>query len=245
MSQRVALVTGGTGGIGEAVCQRFVKDGYKVVAAYNNREKAQAWQLAQKEAGFDIEIVHCPVTDFEACGDAIQWVENNVGPIDILVNNAGITKDGMFKKMPRENWDAVIDTDLNSVFNMTRQVFEGMVERGFGRIINVSSVHGPLGEIGQVNYSAAKAGVHGFTKALARETARKGVTVNTISPGYVATPMVMAIDEEVRKMIESNIPTGRLCQPEEVAHGVSFLASDLAAYTTGSDLSMNGGLFMH
>ncbi|ATI03831.1 MULTISPECIES: acetoacetyl-CoA reductase [Cycloclasticus] len=245
MSQRVALVTGGTGGIGEAVCQRFVKDGYKVVAAYNNREKAQAWQLAQKEAGFDIEIVHCPVTDFEACGDAIQWVENNVGPIDILVNNAGITKDGMFKKMPRENWDAVIDTDLNSVFNMTRQVFEGMVERGFGRIINVSSVNGQLGQIGQVNYSAAKAGVHGFTKALARETARKGVTVNTISPGYVATPMVMAIDDEVRKMIESNIPTGRLCQPEEVAHGVSFLASDLAAYTTGSDLSMNGGLFMH
>ena len=245
MSQRVALVTGGTGGIGEAVCQRFVKDGYKVVAAYNNREKAQAWQLAQKEAGFDIEIVHCPVTDFEACGDAIQWVENNVGPIDILVNNAGITKDGMFKKMPRENWDAVIDTDLNSVFNMTRQVFEGMVERGFGRIINVSSVNGQLGQIGQVNYSAAKAGVHGFSKALARETARKGVTVNTISPGYVATPMVMAIDEEVRKMIESNIPTGRLCQPEEVAHGVSFLASDLAAYTTGSDLSMNGGLFMH
>ena len=245
MSQRVALVTGGTGGIGEAVCQRFVKDGYKVVAAYNNREKAQAWQLAQKKAGFDIEIVHCPVTDFEACGDAIQWVENNVGPIDILVNNAGITKDGMFKKMPRENWDAVIDTDLNSVFNMTRQVFEGMVERGFGRIINVSSVNGQLGQIGQVNYSAAKAGVHGFTKALARETARKGVTVNTISPGYVATPMVMAIDEEVRKMIESNIPTGRLCQPEEVAHGVSFLASDLAAYTTGSDLSMNGGLFMH
>jgi len=216
-----------------------------VVAAYNNREKAQAWQLAQKEAGFDIEIVHCPVTDFEACGDAIQWVENNVGPIDILVNNAGITKDGMFKKMPRENWDAVIDTDLNSVFNMTRQVFEGMVERGFGRIINVSSVNGQLGQIGQVNYSAAKAGVHGFTKALARETARKGVTVNTISPGYVATPMVMAIDDEVRKMIESNIPTGRLCQPEEVAHGVSFLASDLAAYTTGSDLSMNGGLFMH
>ena len=151
----------------------------------------------------------------------------------------------MFKKMPRENWDAVIDTDLNSVFNMTRQVFEGMVERGFGRIINVSSVNGQLGQIGQVNYSAAKAGVHGFTKALARETARKGVTVNTISPGYVATPMVMAIDEEVRKMIESNIPTGRLCQPEEVAHGVSFLASDLAAYTTGSDLSMNGGLFMH
>ena len=245
MSQRVALVTGGTGGIGEAVCQRFVKDGYKVVAAYNNREKAQAWQLAQKEAGFDIEIVHCPVTDFEACGDAIQWVENTVGPIDILVNNAGITKDGMFKKMPRENWDAVIDTDLNSVFNMTRQVFEGMVERGFGRIINVSSVNGQLGQIGQVNYSAAKAGVHGFTKALARETARKGVTVNTISPGYVATPMVMAIDDEVRKMIESNIPTGRLCQPEEVAHGVSFLASDLAAYTTGSDLSMNGGLFMH
>ncbi|HIF18433.1 MAG TPA: acetoacetyl-CoA reductase [Cycloclasticus sp.] len=245
MTQRVALVTGGTGGIGEAVCKRFVEDGYKVVAAYNNKEKAEAWQAAQKEAGMDIDIVHCPVTDFEACGAAIKWVEDNVGPIDILVNNAGITKDGMFKKMPIERWDAVIDTNLNSVFNMTRQIFEGMIERGFGRIINVSSVNGQLGQMGQVNYSAAKAGMHGFTKALARETARKGVTVNTISPGYVATPMVMAIAEDVRKKIEGSIPTGRLCKPEEIAHGISFLASELAAYTTGSDMCMNGGLFMH
>ncbi len=245
MGQRVALVTGGTGGIGEAVCQRFVKDGYKVVAAYNNKEKAEAWQVAQKEAGLDIDIVHCPVTDFDACGVAIKWVEDNVGAIDILVNNAGITKDGMFKKMSIERWDAVIDTNFNSVFNMTRQIFVGMVDRGFGRIINVSSVNGQRGQMGQVNYCAAKAAMHGFTKALARETARKGVTVNTISPGYVATPMVMAIAEDARKSIEASIPLGRLCQPEEIAHGVSFLASDLAAYTTGSDLSMNGGLFMH
>lgn len=245
MSQRVALVTGGTGGIGEAICKRFVEDGYKVVAAYNNKEKAVAWQAAQKEAGLDIEIVHCPVTDFEACGVAIKWVEDNVGPIDILVNNAGITKDGMFKKMPPERWHAVIDTNLSSIFNMTRQIFEGMVARGFGRIINVGSLNGQLGQMGQVNYSAAKAGMHGFTKALARETARKGVTVNTISPGYVATPMVMAIAEDVRKSICAGIPAGRLCEPAEIAHGVSFLASELAAYTTGSDLSMNGGSFMH
>ena len=245
MSERVALVTGGTGGIGEAICQRFVKDGYKVVAAYNNKEKAEAWQAAQKEAGYDVEIVHCPVTDFDACGAAIKWVEENVGPIDILVNNAGITKDGMFKKMSRDRWDAVIDTNLNSVYNMTRQIFEGMVERGFGRIINISSVNGQLGQAGQCNYSAAKAGMHGFTKALARETARKGVTVNTVSPGYVATPMVMAIAEEIRQKIEAGIPVGRLCKPEEIADAVSYLAGELAAYVTGSDLSINGGLFMH
>jgi len=245
MSQRVALVTGGTGGIGEAVCQRLAKDGYKVVAAYNNKEKAEAWQKKQKEAGFDIDIVHCPVTDFDACGEAIQWVEESVGPIDILVNNAGITKDGMFKKMTLDRWDAVIDTNLNSVFNMTRQIFEGMCERGFGRIINVSSVNGQRGQMGQCNYSASKAGMHGFTKSLSREVARKGVTVNTISPGYVATPMVLAIADDVLKQIESGIPIGRLCKPEEVAHGVAFLASDLAGYTTGSEISMNGGMFMH
>jgi len=245
MSQRVALVTGGTGGIGEAVCQRLAKDGYKVVAAYNNKEKAEAWQKKQKEAGFDIDIVHCPVTDFDACGEAIQWVEENVGSIDILVNNAGITKDGMFKKMTLDRWDAVIDTNLNSVFNMTRQIFEGMCERGFGRIINVSSVNGQRGQMGQCNYSASKAGMHGFTKSLSREVARKGVTVNTISPGYVATPMVLAIADDVLKQIESGIPIGRLCKPEEVAHGVAFLASDLAGYTTGSEISMNGGMFMH
>ncbi|MBQ0723776.1 MAG: acetoacetyl-CoA reductase [Cycloclasticus sp.] len=245
MNQRVALVTGGTGGIGEAICKRFIEDGYKVVAAYNNKEKAEAWQVAQRQAGLDIDIVSCPVTDFDACGAAIKWVEDHVGPIDILVNNAGITKDGAFKKMTAERWDAVIDTNLNSVFNMTRQVFEGMMERGFGRIINISSINGQMGQFGQCNYSAAKAGMHGFTKSLARETARKGVTVNTLSPGYVATPMVMAIAEEVRQQIEQGIPMGRLSTAEEIAHGVSFLASELSSYTTGSELSINGGLFMH
>jgi len=245
MDQKVALVTGGTGGIGEAICKRLNSDGYKVVAGFNNKEKAQAWQITQKENGINIEIVHCPVTDFDACGVAIKWVEDNVGPIDILINNAGITKDGMFKKMTRDRWDTIIDVNLNSLFNMTRQVVDGMAERGFGRIINVSSVNGQLGQIGQVNYAAAKAGMHGFTKALAREVARKGVTVNTISPGYVATPMVMAIAEDVRHKIEASIPVGRLCRPEEIAHGISFLVSDLSAYTTGSDLSINGGMFMH
>lgn len=245
MGQKIALVTGGTGGIGEAICQRFVEDGYKVVAGYNNQKKAEAWRLEQKKAGRDIDIVHCPVTDFEACGSAIKWIEENVGVIDILVNNAGITKDGAFKKMTAERWGAVIDTNLNSVFNMTRQVFEGMMERGFGRIINISSVNGQMGQFGQCNYTAAKAGMHGFTKSLARETARKGVTVNTLSPGYVATPMVMAIAEDVRNKIEAGIPAGRLCKAEEIAHGVSYLASELAAYTTGAELSINGGLFMH
>ena len=245
MGQKVALVTGGTGGIGEAICKRLNSDGYKVVAGFNNKEKAQAWQITQKENDMDIDIVHCPVTDFDACGVAIKWVEENVGPIDILINNAGITKDGMFKKMTRDRWDTIIDVNLNSLFNMTRQVVDGMAERGFGRIINVSSVNGQLGQIGQVNYAAAKAGMHGFTKALAREVARKGVTVNTISPGYVATPMVMAIAEDVRHKIEASIPVGRLCRPEEIAHGISFLVSDLSAYTTGSDLSINGGMFMH
>ena len=245
MDQKVAVVTGGTGGIGEAICQRFAQDGYKVVAAYNNEKKAKEWQQAQQAAGFNIDIVHCPVTDFEACGTAIKWVEQNIGAIDILVNNAGITKDGMFKKMTADRWDAVIDTNLNSIFNMTRQIFEGMCERGFGRIINVSSVNGQRGQMGQCNYSASKAGMHGFTKSLSREVARKGVTVNTISPGYVSTPMVMAIDKEVLRQIEGGVPMGRLCTPEEVAHGVSFLASDLAGYTTGSEISMNGGMFMH
>lgn len=245
IKEKIALVTGGTGGIGEAICIRLLNDGYKVVAAYQNKEKAEAWQLRQKEAGLKIEIVHCQVTDFEACGKAVKWVEDNVGMIDILVNNAGITKDGAFKKMTPERWDAVIDTNLNSVFNMTRQVFEGMVARGFGRIINISSVNGQMGQFGQCNYTAAKAGMHGFTKSLAREIARKGVTVNTLSPGYVSTPMVMAIAEDVRKKIEDGIPLGRLCQAEEIAHGVSYLASDLAAYVTGSELDINGGLFMH
>ena len=166
--------------------------------------------------------------------------------IDILVNNAGITKDGAFKKMTPERWDAVIDTNLNSVFNMTRQVFEGMVDRGFEWIINISSVNGQMGQFGQCNYTAAKVvGMHGFTKSLAREVARQGVTFNTLSPGYVSISMLMAIAEGVRKKIEAGIPVGRLCQAEEVAHGVLYLASDLAAYVTGSELDINGGLFMH
>lgn len=193
-----------------------------------------------------MEIVNCQITDFEACGKAVKWVADNVGVIDILVNNAGTPKDSEFKKMTPERWDAVIDTNLNSVFNMTRQVFEEMVDRGFEWIINISSVNGQMGQFGQCNYTAAKVvGMHGFTKSLAREVARQGVTFNTLSPGYVSISMLMAIAEGVRKKIEVGIPVGRLCQAEEVAHGVLYLASDLAAYVTGSELDINGGLFMH
>lgn len=241
MSQRVALVTGGTGGIGTAICRRLADDGVKVVAAYNNPEKAQNWQENQKAEGYDFTIVQCNVTDFDACAAAVTEAEAAAGPIDILVNNAGITKDGMFKKMDHSRWSTVIATNLDSLFNVTKQVTAGMSERGFGRIINISSVNGRRGQVGQVNYSTAKAGMYGFTMALARELATKGVTVNTLSPGYIGTDMVMAIPEKVMESILATIPMGRLGTPEEMAGFVSFLASDGAAYMTGCDLCPNGG----
>ncbi|MGB1701929.1 MAG: acetoacetyl-CoA reductase [Cycloclasticus sp.] len=247
MGKSVALVTGGLGGIGTEISKKLSGNGYTVVATTFDKavEKADEWVAAQKEEGFSFLVEEADVTSFDDCAAMVQRVEEHVGPIDVLVNCAGITRDGFLKNMDESNWDAVLSTNLDGVFNMTKNVLEPMLSRGFGRIINISSVNGQRGQFGQTNYSAAKAGMHGFTKALARETARKGVTVNTISPGYVATPMVMAIADEVRKKIENGIPMGRLCTPEEIAHGVSFLASELAAYTTGSDLSMNGGLFMH
>ena len=247
MGKSIALVTGGLGGIGTEISKKLSENGYTVVATTFDKEveKADEWVAAQKEEGFNFLVEEADVTSFDDCAAMVQRVEDHVGPIDVLVNCAGITRDDFLKNMDESNWDAVLSTNLDGVFNMTKNVLEPMLSRGFGRIINISSVNGQRGQFGQTNYSAAKAGMHGFTKALARETARKGVTVNTISPGYVATPMVMAIAEEVRKKIENGIPMGRLCTPEEIAHGVSFLASELAAYTTGSDLSMNGGLFMH
>jgi acetoacetyl-CoA reductase len=241
VAQRIAFVTGGTGGIGTAICRRLADDGVKVVAAYNNPEKAQKWQEAQKSDGYDFVIVQCNVTDFEACAAAVAEAESAVGPIDILVNNAGITKDGMFKKMDQAKWSSVIATNLDSLFNVTKQVTAGMSERGFGRIINISSVNGRRGQMGQVNYCTAKAGMYGFTMALARELATKGVTVNTLSPGYIATEMVMAIPEKVMDSILATIPMGRLGTPEEMAGYVSFMASDGAAYLTGCDISPNGG----
>jgi acetoacetyl-CoA reductase len=244
---RVALVTGGTGGIGTAICQRLAREGYKVAAGYNsggNHEKARAWQAQQRELGFEFEISYGDVRDFDSCSACIAHVEETLGPIDVLVNNAGVTRDSTLKKMTRNQWSEVMSANLDSVFNMTRQVINGMIERGYGRIINVSSVNAQKGQLGQTNYSAAKAGMHGFTKALSQEVARKGITVNTVSPGYIATKMVMEVPEAIRQQIIADIPVGRLGLPEEVAHAVAFLASEESGFITGANLAVNGGQHM-
>lgn len=241
---KVALITGGTGGIGSAICLRLADSGAKVATNYRNEEKARKWQKEVMKKGYDINIYQADVTDFDACAELVKKIENDLGPIDILVNNAGITKDGTFRKMNKEQWDAVININLDSLFNVTKQIVEGMTDRGWGRIINISSINGQKGQLGQTNYSAAKAGMHGFTMALAQEVARKGVTVNTVSPGYIATEMVMAVPEDVRNKIIAAIPVGRLGKVEEIAALVDFLASEAAAFATGADFSMNGGQHM-
>lgn len=240
-NKRVALVTGATGGLGTAMCKELYKDGYRVVGNYRNKAKADEWQAALQAEGYAIEMVEGDVCDFDSCARMIAEIQQRIGPVDILVNNAGITRDGRFSRMSKEDWHAVMDTNLNSVFNCTRQVIEGMIERQFGRIINISSVNGQRGQFGQTNYSAAKAGMHGFTKTLAMEVAKYGITVNTISPGYIATDMVMAVPEKVRDAIVAQIPVGRLGGTQEVAHLVSFLASDATSFITGANYSINGG----
>jgi acetoacetyl-CoA reductase len=246
LSKRIALVTGGIGGIGTAICRQLARDGCIVVANHIAQEadKAQAWLAENRAAGYDVHIAEGDVSDFESCAAMAARIKSEVGAVDILVNNAGITKDGMFRKMPLENWMAVININLNSVFNVSKQVLDGMLEKGWGRIINISSINGQKGQFGQTNYSAAKAGMHGFTKALAQETAAKGVTANTISPGYIGTDMVMAIKEEIRNQIVAGIPVGRLGKPEEIAKLVSYLASDDAAFITGANIAINGGQHM-
>ena len=235
---RVAVVTGGTRGIGAAVSKGLVAAGYKVAATYHGNEEA----AAKFKAETGVHVYKWDVSDYESCVAGIASVEKALGPVDVLVNNAGITKDGMFHKMTPEQWYAVINTNLNSLFNMCRPVIEGMRERGFGRIINISSVNGQKGQMGQVNYSASKAGDLGFTKALAQENANKGITVNAVCPGYIATEMVMAVPKDVlEKAILPQIPVRRLGQPEEIARCVVFLAADDAGYITGSTLSANGG----
>ena len=241
---KVALVTGGTGGIGAAICLKLAESGARVATNYRNEEKARAWQAEAKKAGHDIAIYQADVSDFDACQAMVDQVEKDLGPIDILVNNAGITKDGMFRKMSKEKWDAVMSINLDGLFNMTKPLIEGMTDRGWGRIINISSINGQKGQLGQTNYAASKAGMHGFTMALAQEVARKGVTVNTVSPGYIATEMVMAVSEEIRNSIIANIPVNRLGTPEEVAALVDFLASEEAGFATGANFSMNGGQHM-
>ena len=243
---RVALVTGGMGGLGETIATKMVDAGYRVVVTYSpGNTKHREWVAAMKDNGYDIMAVQCDVADTDSCARAVAEVQSKVGAIDILVNNAGITRDMTFKKMDKVNWDAVMRTNLDSLFNMSKQVVDGMVERNWGRVINVSSVNGSKGAFGQTNYSAAKAGVHGFTKALALEVARKNVTVNTISPGYIGTKMVTAIPEEIlNTKILPQIPVGRLGKPEEVAGLIIYLASDEAAFVTGANIAINGGQHM-
>jgi acetoacetyl-CoA reductase len=244
MTQKVAYVTGGMGGIGTSICQRLHKDGYKVIAGCGPTRDFAKWLDEQKALGYTFYASAGNVGDWQSTVDAFTKAKAEHGPIDILVNNAGITKDRMFLKMTREDWDAVIETNLNSMFNVTKQVVADMVERGFGRIVNISSVNGEKGQAGQTNYSAAKAGMHGFTMALAQELANKGVTVNTVSPGYIGTDMVKAIKPEVLEKIVGTIPVKRLGTPQEIASIISWIASDEGGYSTGADFSVNGGLHM-
>ncbi len=243
---RVALITGGMGGLGEAICIKMAALGYHVVTTHSpGNTKAREWLAAMEQQGYKFRAYPCDVADYDSAQTCIAQIVKEVGPIDVLVNNAGITRDMTFKKMDKTNWDAVMKTNLDSVFNMTKPVCDGMTERGWGRVINISSVNGQKGAFGQTNYSAAKAGMHGFTKALALEVARKGVTVNTISPGYIGTKMVMAIAPEVlESKIIPQIPMARLGKPEEVAGLVAYLASDEAAFLTGANIAINGGQHM-
>ena len=247
MGNKVALVTGGTGGIGSAICRELANQGFTVVAGYNsggNHEKAASWKAQQAADGFDIDIAYGDVSDPDSSEACVNGIIEKHGSIDVLVNNAGITRDSTFRKMTLEQWDEVMNANLRSVFNMTRLCINPMLENKWGRVINISSVNGQKGQFGQTNYAAAKAGMHGFTKSLAQEVASKGITVNTVSPGYILTSMVAAIGDDILEKIASTIPVGRLGQPEEIAHAVGYLASDPAAFITGSNLAINGGQHM-
>ncbi|MDP1646802.1 MAG: acetoacetyl-CoA reductase [Rubrivivax sp.] len=244
MAKKVAYVTGGMGGIGTAICQRLAKEGFKVIAGCGPSRDWQKWLDEQKALGYEFHASVGNVADWESTVDAFTKAREEHGPIEVLVNNAGITRDRMFLKMTPEDWHAVIDTNLNSMFNVTKQVVPGMVEKGWGRIIQISSVNGEKGQAGQTNYSAAKAGMHGFSMALAQEVASKGVTVNTVAPGYIGTDMVRAIKPEVLEKIIATIPVKRLGRPEEIASIVAWLAGEDSGFTTGAELSCNGGLHM-
>ncbi|WP_242107231.1 beta-ketoacyl-ACP reductase [Luteimonas aquatica] len=244
MTSRVALVTGGTGGIGTAICRRLASAGYKVATNYRSEDRARAWQAQMRSGGHDIALAKGDVSTYAEAEAMVRDVEQQLGPIDVLINNAGITRDGTFHKMTPDQWQEVINTNLNSVFNVTRPVIEGMRTRKWGRIVQISSINGQKGQYGQANYAAAKAGMHGFTISLAQENARFGITVNTVSPGYIGTDMVMAVPEDVRNKIIAQIPTGRLGDPDEIAYAVSFFLPDEAGWITGANLSANGGQYM-
>lgn len=246
MTTRVALITGGIGAIGTAICRRMAKDGMHVISAHHpaEGEAAAQWREDQAADGLDIETLPVDVSSYEECEEKLAKVLSNHGSVDVIVNCAGITRDSSFKKMQKEQWYDVINVNLNSVFNVTQPLWNAMLENGFGRIVNISSVNGQRGQFGQANYSAAKAGMHGFTMALAQEGAAKGVTVNTVSPGYVATAMTDAIREDVRDAIVAGIPMGRMASVSEVASAVHFLVGESHGYITGANLPVNGGLFI-
>jgi acetoacetyl-CoA reductase len=244
MTSRIALVTGGTGGIGTAICKRLARMGHRVATNYRSEDRARAWQEQLRSDGVEVTIVPGDVADPDAAKAMVAQVEAALGPVDILVNNAGITRDTTFHKMSALQWQEVINTNLNSCFNATRPVIEGMRARKWGRIVQISSINGQKGQYGQANYAASKAGMHGFTISLAQENARFGITVNTVSPGYIGTDMVMAVPEEVREKIVAQIPTGRLGYPDEIAYAVGFFMPDEAAWITGANLAVNGGHYM-
>jgi len=245
--QRVAVVTGGMGGLGETISTKLADAGYTVAVTYSpSNTKFKSWLEDMKGRGYAFSAFPVDVADFDDCAKKCARISGECGPVDILVNNAGITRDMTFKKMSKADWDAVMRTNLDSCFNMTKQVMDGMVDRGWGRVINVSSVNGQKGAFGQTNYSAAKAGIHGFTKALALEVAKKGVTINTISPGYIGTKMVTAIPKEILdSKILPQIPLGRLGKPDEVAGLIIYLCSEEAAFVTGANIAINGGQHMY
>ena len=242
--QRVALVTGGTGGIGTAIVKRLVGLGHTVATNYRDQAKAHAWRDKLAADGITATLVPGDVSDPTSCEAMVRQIENQIGPVDILVNNAGITRDTTFHKMTYQQWTEVVNTNLNACFNVTRPVIDGMRSRKWGRIVQISSINGQKGQYGQANYAAAKAGMHGFTISLAQENAKFGITVNTVSPGYIGTDMVMAVPEDVRAKIVAQIPVGRLGEPDEIAYAVSFFLDDMAAWITGANHAINGGHYM-
>lgn len=246
MTKRVALITGGIGGIGTAICRRMARDGLQVIAAHHpsEDEAARQWREEQAAEGYEIDTLSLDVSSFDECSEKLTRLLADYGTVDVIVNCAGITRDSSFKKMQKEQWYDVINVNLNSVFNVTQPLWNAMLDNGFGRIVNISSVNGQRGQFGQTNYSAAKAGMHGFTMALAQEGAAKGITVNTLSPGYVSTAMTDAIREDVRNAIVAGIPMGRMGSVEEIASAVHFLVADDHEYITGANLPVNGGLFI-
>ncbi len=246
MDKKIALVTGGTGGIGSAISQRLAHD-YQVVACYfknGNHDEAHQWQKEQERAGFSIDVVYGDIAQYDDCEKLVHLVAERYGSIDILVNNAGITQDSCLRKMTPKQWQHVLDSNLTSVFNMTRNVLPRMLEHGYGRIVSISSINGRKGQFGQCNYAATKAALYGFTKSLALETASKGITANTISPGYIATPMLSSMKEEILNSIIANIPVGRLGSAKEVADVVAFLVSPDSGFITGTNIDVNGGQYM-